>query len=167
MASVHTSVPRRPTTDPGVDESGRAFGIMTFGPVARFAGEVWARRVDQLDRPVLTWAAGSAAEAVPVLARWLAEARVGFRLMFAGPEADLLTARAQAAVLLDAELRLLVTDTTHRPVWCVHCGTTTLAESEIGAVTPCAGCARPLVVHHHVSRHHGSYLGYLANAEER
>ncbi|WP_220187746.1 hypothetical protein, partial [Pseudonocardia pini] len=87
MASVHTSVPRWPTTDPGVDESGRTFGIMTFGPAARSAGEAWARRLAQLDRPVGIWAGGSAAEAAPVLARWLVEARVGFRLMLAAPSA--------------------------------------------------------------------------------
>lgn len=159
MAGVHTSVPRWPTTDPGVDTSGRSFGVVAVGQTARGVAEGWVDEIRGLCRPV-----DHSFHAHPPLDEWLARARVGYRLMLAGPQADLLRLRARAAVLLDAELTLLVTDDRERPVWCVHCGTTTRAEAEVDGRAACAGCARELVVHHHVSRAHGSYLGYWSGA---
>jgi dimethylamine monooxygenase subunit C len=151
---MYSSVPRWPTADPGVDETGRAFGIVAVDAPGRRVAESWAGRIHALGRPLDLWFGADAP-----LAEWLDRARVGYRLMLAGPEADLLTLRAAAGVLLDAELTLLVTDRTERPVWCAHCGTTGRAA---GAALRCPGCGRELAVHDHTSRAHGTYLGSTA-----
>lgn len=169
MAAEHTSVPRWPRTDPGVDRSGRAFAILSFGADAAGVARGWAREVARLDRPVWTWHGDGADPVLGELADRAGAARVGWRLMLAGPEADVLAARATAtaAGLLDPELTLLVTDDRRRRVWCSHCGATTLAEVAVDDVTDCAGCGRSLLAYHHVSRRHAIYLGFMVDAEEK
>nr|WP_275585788.1 dimethylamine monooxygenase subunit DmmA family protein [Geodermatophilus sabuli] len=95
-------------------------------------------------------------------------ARVGWRLMLAGPEVDVLAARAVATGLglLDAEIRTAVTGADHKRVSCPHCRVITEAEVPVGAEVPCRGCARRLHVYAHVSRRTGAYLGFMADAEE-
>jgi dimethylamine monooxygenase subunit C len=170
MGAAHTSVPRWPTTDPGVDRTGRAFAIMAFGPGAAPVAERWHREVARLGRPVWVRRVEGADDAVLTeLDERVAAARVGWRLMLAGPQADVLAAYAVAtrAGFLAAEIAVLVTDDRHRRVWCAHCDTTSLAEVATGDVTPCAGCGRSLLVYHHVSRRSAAYLGFMADAEER
>lgn len=169
MGAAHTSVPRWPTTDPGVDGSGRAFAIMAFGPDAAPAAERWHREVARLGRPVWVRRVEGADETVLAeLDGLVAAARVGWRLMLAGPQSDVLAAYAVAtrAGVLSAEIAVLVTDDRHRRVWCAHCDTTSVAEVATGDVTPCAGCGRSLLVHHHVSRRSAAYLGFMVDAEE-
>ena len=67
---------------------------------------------------------------------------------------------------LDAELRCWVTEDERRRVQCPHCHAHTVARVAVGATADCAGCGRSLLVYHHVSRRHGAYLGFMADAEE-
>jgi hypothetical protein len=169
MGAAHTSVPRWPRTDPGVDRAGRAFAIMAFGPDAAPVGEHWHREVARLGRPVWLRRVERADEtALGELDEQLDAARVGWRLMLAGPQADVLAAYAGAtrAGVLAAEIAVLVTDDRHRRVWCAHCDTTSVADVATGEVTPCHGCGRSLLVYHHVSRRSAAYLGFMVDAEE-
>jgi dimethylamine monooxygenase subunit C len=98
----------------------------------------------------------------------LERARVGVRIMAAGPELEVLdiAGAARAAGAIDAELGCFVTDDSVRRVQCPHCHAHTEARVAVGETVPCAGCARSLIVYHHVSRRHGAYLGYMVDAEE-
>jgi dimethylamine monooxygenase subunit C len=168
MGAEHTSVPRWPAVDPGVDPAARAVAMLGFGPdgvavVRRWLGQVPA------GTPVTCTTTGAADAAVlGELARRVAASTVGWRLMLAGSEADVLAARAVAldGGLLDAEVRTAVTGTRRKRVFCAHCRTTTEADVPVGAETGCSGCGRRLFVYWHVSRRAGSYLGYMADAEE-
>lgn len=139
-----------------IDESGRAFGIVAVDAAARPVADAWWTRLRELGRPVQTWFGPT-----PPLDAWLAAARVGYRLLLAGPEADLLALRARAGVLLDAEITLHVTDSRERVVRCARCRTATRTEA---AVLDCAGCGLRLAVHDHVSTVHGAHLGSWSGA---
>ncbi|MGY1593057.1 dimethylamine monooxygenase subunit DmmA family protein [Geodermatophilus sp. SYSU D00708] len=168
MGTEHTSVPRWPAADPGVDPAARSLTLFGFGAagvdaVRRWLGQVPART------PVVATTTGAADAAVLAeLARRVAASTVGWRLMLAGPEADVLAARAVAldGGLLDAEVRTLVTGTERKRVFCPHCRATTEADVPVGGETGCTGCGRRLFVYWHVSRRAGSYLGFMADAEE-
>ncbi|SHN75061.1 dimethylamine monooxygenase subunit DmmA family protein [Cryptosporangium aurantiacum] len=155
---AHSSVPRWPRTDPGVDETGRAYAVLAFGADAERVAARWRERLAVLGRPVRAWSGERATETVlSDLADQVGAATVGWRLMLAGPQADVLRARAVALAggAVDAEVTVLVTDDRLRRVWCAHCETTTEAADDV----VCAGCGRDLVVHAHVSRHRAAYLG--------
>ena len=78
---------------------------------------------------------GAAREVVPLdhaleaLAGQVETAKVGWRLMLAGPEIDVLRACAVAhdGGALASEIGVAVVESPRRRVWCVHCGTTTEA----------------------------------------
>lgn len=108
------------------------------------------------------------AEEHEVLAPCFREATVGWRLMIAGPLADVLRARSLALEtgLLDEEILVATTRTDQLPVVCAHCGETTFAEVTIGDVVDCAGCGESLLIYHHVSRRRAGFLGFKADAEE-
>lgn len=162
MGAGHTSVPRWPTEDPGVDESGRGFAVMAFGAEAAPVAARWCERIRSLGRPLWVRRSDRADEdALGALAERLRAATVGWRLLLAGPEADVLRAHAVAldGGALDAELRILVTGDRRRRVWCAHCAVTTEAAVRPDQHLPCAGCGRTLVVHPHVSRVRAAYLG--------
>lgn len=103
-----------------------------------------------------------------MLARCLGRARVGWRLMIAGPLADVLRARSAAleAGLLDEEILVATTRIDLLPVACAHCEEITLVEAKIDDVVDCPSCLEPLLIYHHVSRRLGSFLGFKADAEE-
>lgn len=162
------SVPRWPTAgadpEPGVDENGRAYAVTAFGADAVPVAERWRARIATLGRPVRLRRFDRASdEALAALAGQLRDATVGWRLMLAGPEADVLRAHAVArdAGALDAELTLWITGDDRRRVWCAHCATTSDADVRPGDTVPCAGCGRTLVVHEHVSRRRAAYLGSI------
>ena len=168
MGAAHTSVPRWPAAVPGVDATGRAVTLVGFGADGRRLADRWAGEVpagtpvdvlvaDRADDPLLA-----------ALAERVGGAVVGWRLMLAGPEVDVLAARAVATSLglLDAELRVAVTCTERKRVYCPHCRTTTATTAPVSGETPCAGCGRRLHVYAHVSRRAGAYLGFMADAEE-
>jgi dimethylamine monooxygenase subunit C len=163
----HTSVPRWSGAPPGADRSGRSFAVMSFSDAARAIAQRWQGEL--ADCPVWTWHSAAADdEALAALREQLAGAAVGWRLLLAGPEHDVLRARAEAvrAGVLDAEITVSVSSAEYRRVWCAHCGTETGASIPVGAEAGCTGCGRSLLVHHHFSRRHATYLGFQVDAEE-
>jgi hypothetical protein len=168
MGAEHTSVPRWPAAEPGVDPAARSVALLGFGPAGVHVVRRWLGQVPA-GTPVTCTTTGAADAAVlEELAERVAGATVGWRLMLAGPEADVLAARAVAVDggLFDAEIRTAVTGTEAKRVFCPHCRSTTEAAVAVGAETGCAGCGRRLFVYWHVSRRSGSYLGYMADAED-
>lgn len=103
-----------------------------------------------------------------VLARCFTAAKIGWRLMIAGPLADVLRARSRAleAGLLDEEILVATTRTDRLPVFCAHCEETTLAAAAIDDVVDCSACGEPLLIYYHVSRRRGAFLGFKVDAEE-
>jgi dimethylamine monooxygenase subunit C len=167
VSEQHTSVPRWGDQPPAVDPAGREYVVVSSGEDARAVAAGWRDAVEALGRPL--WSehhdAGSAA---PALAERLQGARVGVRVMIAAPELEALDAlrAAHAAGAIDAEIRVHVTDRGVRRVQCPHCHAHTEAAVEVDATVTCDGCGRTLLVYHHVSRVHGAYLGFMADAEE-
>jgi hypothetical protein len=168
VGAEHTSVPRWGAERPTPDPAARALLLVGFGSRGCAITTAWAADVPA-GRPVEVLAADEADEPVlAVLAARVAAARVGWRLMLAGPEVDVLAARAVAvrAGALDAEIRCAVTSTERKRVFCPHCRTTTGTTAPVAADVPCDGCGRRLHVYAHVSRRAGAYLGFMADAEE-
>ena len=168
MIPTHSTVPRWPAQPPRVDPSGRSYGVVTFGPEAAPLAEQWLAELAGLGAPVwrLSDAGGPMTGALEFC---LASATTGLRLLAAGPEQQVLAVQATAhqAGLIDAELTLHATSIRERLVYCVHCKTTSSVTAGVSEVATCAGCGRRLVVYAHLSRRSGSYLGFLADAEER
>jgi hypothetical protein len=166
MGLEHTSVPRWPGRPPPVDPAGRSVTILAFGPPAHPVAAAWAAQAGGRARVLLRPAPDEGVEAAVHGAA--AGATVGWRLMLAGPEEDVLRARAAALRLgaVPGEIGVHVTDTGRRRVWCAHCRTVTAARVPVGGTVPCASCGRTLHVYHHVSRPKAAYLGYQADAEE-
>ena len=91
-------------------------------------------------------------------------ARVGWRLMIAGPADACLRLRAHALGLGvgDDEITVASTDVTDKDVHCAHCRAVTHDAVPLGGVVACRGCGRRLAVQAHVSRRLGAHLGVLA-----
>jgi hypothetical protein len=133
--------------------------VLSFGPDARPLGDRWEAGATS---PVWRLHAPEAsAEVLAALGAHVAAATVGWRLLVAGPEADVLAACAVATDggALAAEISAVMTDRRRRRVRCVHCAATT--ETEAPAVT-CPGCGRALRVEPSLSRRHAAYLGLAA-----
>ncbi|MFI6358596.1 dimethylamine monooxygenase subunit DmmA family protein [Streptomyces sp. NPDC050743] len=98
----------------------------------------------------------------------LADARVGVRVRLAGPVGACLALRGAAAMVGLEEEELFLAPTGPGPIdlFCAHCGVATAVVAAIGDVAACGGCARNLVIYHHVSRRNGQFLGYKIDAEE-
>lgn len=168
MGALHTSVPRWPAEIPAVDPAGRAVALLAFGAAGKRLLTAWRAAVPERT-PVWSHVVDRADDdSLGLLARQVAEARVGWRLMLAGPEVDVLAARSVAIGLgvLDAEIRTVVTGAARKRVFCPHCRGTTETAAPVAAEVPCAGCGRRLHVYGHVSRRLGAYLGFMADAEE-
>jgi hypothetical protein len=168
VGAAHTSVPRWAPGVPAVDPAARWLALLGLGRRGAVAVEEW-RSAAPDGVPVWVHTAPRADD--DVLARLAAQvesARVGWRLMVAGPEVDVLAARAVATRLgaLESEIRVAVTSTRRRRVWCAHCRTTTETAQPVSGETPCRGCGRRLHVYAHVSRRRGAHLGFAADAEE-
>ena len=168
MGAEHTSIPRWAAEVPAADPAARAVALLGFGSAGaqvvaewrqqvRTGTDVWSRLASRADDATLA-----------ELEEQVRAARVGWRLMLAGPEADVLAARSLAVRcgLLDAELRTAVTDAGRKRVFCAHCRTTTEQVLPVAAVVECPGCGRRLHVYAHVSRRLGAYLGFMVDAEE-
>ncbi|TWG08156.1 dimethylamine monooxygenase subunit DmmA family protein [Saccharopolyspora dendranthemae] len=148
----------------GVDPTGRRFAIIGIGPGAREITRRWARSAPGASRAVH----GDRAEEVTgALDAQLRAARVGWRLMLAGPEADVLALRSRAitAGAVDEEIRCQVTSRERLVVHCAHCAADTETTASPGAEARCGGCGQPLHIYSHVSRFRGSYLGFRADVE--
>ncbi|GAB7069278.1 hypothetical protein H7J06_00530 [Mycobacterium hodleri] len=94
----------------------------------------------------------------------VATARVGWRLMIAGPADACLRLRAHALGIGigDDEITVASTDVTAKDVHCAHCRAVTHDAVPLGGVVACHGCGRRLAVQAHVSRRIGAHLGVLA-----
>lgn len=165
-----TSVPPWATTvhQPDADLTGRYWTVVSFGAddvAANWTAQITARFPDA-DITVHAVDADDAAAAA--VSADLAEARVGWRLMVAGPADRCLRLRAHALHCGVADDEIVVASTTVglREVLCVHCGTRTCSDVAIESVVPCAGCGRNLLVYYHVSRLKGAHLGFMVDAEE-
>ena len=169
MAAEHTSVPRWPRSDPGVDRTGRAYAVVSFGAAAAQIADGWHRELDALARPVWRHQPSSATEqTLAALCAHLATATVGLRLMVAGPQAEVLRVYSEAtsAGVLDCEIVVMVTEESRRRVRCLHCFEISQADVATGQLLMCDGCGRELFVYHHVSRRDAVYMGFMADAEE-
>lgn len=171
-----TSVPGWATevTCPPADLSGRHWTIIAFGEAGMQVARRWqdelARSRPGFDLVVHEMPEDDSGDlACEALRADLTDARVGWRLMIAGPASYCLTVRAEAvaAGVADDEMTVASTEVARRAVQCVHCRTVTVAAVELEDVLACTGCARNLLVHYHVSRLQGAHLGYMADAEQQ
>jgi hypothetical protein len=170
VISAHSTVPRWPAEPPALDPSGRSYVVLAFGSEAEQIAAAWRRQIQTLELPLISLDSGpDAAETVDRLNEVLASAFTGVRLLVAGPEQEVLAVQsaARAAGMIDAELTLHVTSAASRKVYCVHCKTTSSVQAAVEEVAPCGGCGQEILVFPHLSRRSGSYLGFLADAEER
>lgn len=163
-------------TRPGADLSGRYWTVIAFDDGSSDGGavtEIIAAWITQIDarhpgsRPRVHLVSDAVAAQNAVTAD-LATALVGWRLMIAGPADACLRLRAHAVRhgVGDDEITVASTAVTHLDVHCAHCRAVTRAEVELEGVVRCIACKRSLVVHHHVSRRIGAYLGSMADADE-
>ncbi|CAN3129923.1 dimethylamine monooxygenase subunit DmmA family protein [Mycobacterium sp. smrl_JER01] len=171
-----TSVPAWATvaTRPAADTSGTSWTIIAFGAAGADVARQWAAEIASR-----RGAAGTRVHEVPIeggdrradaaLQKDLEGARVGWRLMLAGPAASCLRLRAaaMAAGIADDELTVASTDVVTRTVLCVHCGAVTVADVDLEDILACSGCHRNLVVYYHVSRRKGAHLGFMSDAEHQ
>jgi hypothetical protein len=140
MHGDYTSVPRLAgAAPPCVDPAGRSYAVIAVGAAARLVAERW---LDKIHSPV--WSClveGLDSGLVSSFEERLRAARIGWRLMLAGPEADVMRLRAQAirAGALPVEIREYVTEANRRRVHCAHCRTVTEADAELGGTVVCEG----------------------------
>jgi hypothetical protein len=165
VSAEHTSVPRWPQRPPEVDDSGRSYLVISTGTEGRAVASAWRQEIIARGRKLERFHGPSPAV---WLAGRLTKARVGVRVMAAGPQLELLDVlrAARSAGMIDAELALHVVGAKRLRVHCAHCGADTEADVGIGELIGCAGCGRSLLVYHHVSRPRGAHLGYQIDAEE-
>lgn len=170
-----TSVPAwavTPTT-PDADISGRYWTIVAFGSSGGDIARMWCTQIaaagyESAIRLHEVPAIEGDDQARAALIADLADARVGWRLMMAGPAHACLRLRALAVQLdvADDEMTVASTEVDSRAVHCVHCRTVTCEPVQIDDVLPCSGCGRNLLVYYHVSRRQGVHLGFMVDAEE-
>lgn len=166
-----TSVPPWTVTPtlPDADLTGASWTVVAIGSGAADVVDTWCAQIASA-RPgaeVRTHRVGDADEAIEAVDADLAQARVGWRLLVAGPSHECLRVRAHAVHcdVADDEMTFASTEVAQRTVWCVHCDERNIAPVEIEGVVVCGGCERKLLVHYHVSRRQGAYLGYQIDAE--
>ncbi|WP_099024225.1 dimethylamine monooxygenase subunit DmmA family protein [Mycolicibacterium palauense] len=172
-------------TGPDADLTGRSWTVIGFGTDAEAVLEGWRAQVAEAhpgaelrvhtfpegfkpgSEPESEPGSGSVQAAVAAMQADLADARVGWRLMVAGPAHLCLRLRAAAvrAGVADDELTVASTSVDRREVQCVHCGAVTGADVALEDVLPCGGCGRNLLVYYHVSRRLGTHLGFQVDAE--
>jgi len=101
-----------------------------------------------------------------VLSAELERASMGCRLYLLGNEHLVWEAsrRAAKAGLGEAEIQRERAGAPARPMFCVHCRTTT--PDVTATVAPCSGCGRTLFVRDHFSRQLGAYMAFQIDAEE-
>lgn len=145
------------------------YAIGTGDPVGSAVG-VWcaAATSGECGIPTLVSTFQDVHAAVAAVSSTTASARIGARLMVAGPASDCAAVRAAALQQgwTDEEIGVGSTCVQDRRVTCSHCGTVTTTAAGIENVFACHGCARDLVVYYHFSRRTGTYLGFMVNAED-
>lgn len=125
-------------------------------------GSAWQRELPAGARHV---GAADESAALARLREELEAAAMGLRLYLVGSEALIWQASrlADAFGLGEDEVRRWRTGAAARPVFCVHCRTTT--RDVRTTLFACSGCARTLFVRDHFSRRLGAYMGFQADAE--
>jgi len=156
-------------TRPDADLSGRAWTIMAFGPDGADVARDWLAQIASVGgESAVRLHEVDPGRAIEALTADLADARVGWRLMMAGPADACLHLRGAATGLgvADDEMTVASTDVDSRAVHCVHCAAVTRARVQLDEVLACGSCGRNLLVYYHVSRRGGTYLGFMVDAEE-
>ncbi|MBB2202339.1 dimethylamine monooxygenase subunit DmmA family protein [Gluconacetobacter tumulisoli] len=170
VPSATTNLPRWPASAPGIDPQGRGFVLVGLGPAGADTLAGWAADVAAAGHPCRQRRDASAQVTADTLA-WLDDAlgaaRVGWRLMLAGPASDILelAARARTAGMIEAEIRCHAVGEGPARLQCVHCKTLFRAEAVPGSHVACPGCGRALVVHQHLSRRLAALVAFSADAE--
>lgn len=164
----HTSVPPWAVpggTAPARDQDGAAYVLLGVGPEAGPVLDGWAEELRE--RPLVRFDSTDLDTATARLGEALAEARVGVRVRVAAPSGACLALRGVAftAGVEDDEMHLAPTALGPIDLFCVHCRSVTSTDAAIDDVVPCAGCARNLLIYHHVSRRNGRFLGFQVDAE--
>lgn len=108
---------------------------------------------------------GCDTDLVTWLAEQLAESTVSTTVYLAGPEGFLWKchAVARASGMARSAVRMDLTGSAARRVYCVHCKT--VAERVQTTVHRCAGCGHSLWIRDHFSRLLGCYVGVRVDAE--
>lgn len=154
---------------PPADLSGRSWTVIAFGAQGADAAQQWRQQIADAggESAVRVHHAADTTDAITALRADLADARVGWRLLMAGPAHACLGLRAEAVALgvADDEMTVASDDVEARSVQCVHCRAVTHAEVGLEDVLPCTGCGRNLLVYYHVSRRLGAHLGFMVDAE--
>ncbi len=147
------------------DLTGSSYLLVGVGDAGRAATAELRGRLP--DVPVTVVIADDAESALSATQSAIAESTVGVRVAICGPVGACLRLRgvAVAAGLEDDEITVTPCGTADIDVFCSHCGAVTSAVAAIDDVVTCTGCARNLLVYHHVSRRTGHYLGFMVDAE--
>ncbi|WP_179468801.1 dimethylamine monooxygenase subunit DmmA family protein [Mycolicibacterium vinylchloridicum] len=149
---------------PAADLTGRQYTVLAIGAEA---AEIAARWTAQISAEHRVHRVADAAEACRALDADLADARVGWRLLLAGPAHVCLRVRARALELgaTDDEITVASTEVDTREVYCAHCRSTTTAATGLSQEITCPDCGRRLFVYYHVSRRLGAHLGFATHAD--
>ncbi len=170
---AHTSVPgwavAAAADVPVPNVAGTACLLVGVGADAAPVVEEWRAAAAHLPATaVRTILAEDGPAAAVRLTEELDRATVGVRVLLAGPAGTCLAVRAAAfnAGLEDDEIAVSPTGMGAIDLFCVHCRRTAPVVAAIDEVVPCT-CGRNLIVHHHVSRSSGRFLGFMVDAEEQ
>lgn len=170
-----TSVPAWATTPtrPPADTAGRYWTAVAFGDAGADVVRTWCDEISaagfESGLAVHRFGADDVEEACAAVVSDAVRARVGWRLMMAGPATACLRLRAKAVDLgiADDEMTVASTDVEQRAVRCVHCRTVTTRAAELEETVTCLGCGRTLLVYYHISRRQGAHLGFMVDAEQQ
>jgi predicted RNA-binding Zn-ribbon protein involved in translation (DUF1610 family) len=167
VASARTNLPRWPTEPPPLDAAGRGFILVALGEGMADVVARWAAATSQPCRQLCDPAAMVTDDLLARFDAALGAAVTGWRLMLAGPASEilLLAARARAAGLIEAEIRMHAVEDGYARAQCAHCKTMFRAQGEPGAHITCPGCDRVLILHQHLSRRLGALVAFSALTE--
>lgn len=140
---------------------------LSFGLEGRAAADRWFAQAGSSVRRRHVATDEADEVALRILRGHLRSAKIGLRILIAGPQTQVhsATAVAMAEGLIGEEIAQAVTNHQEKNVYCPHCRTTTVTEQCVGNVVECVGCSRSLEIYHHFSRRTASYLGFMNDAE--
>ena len=162
-------------TAPALDDTGRTFLVLAYGPAGagsdlERACREWADQAERLGKDVeLHVHDRSDGPALAHVDALLAAATVGVRLVVAGTAQDVrrTVARARRAGVLPSELTEHVLADGPLDVFCPHCAATTETSARPGDTVTCGGCSRTLDIRAHVASWTGTFLGSGTDSEPR
>lgn len=152
----------------GRNDQAVSYLALAFGPKGLGAAEEFLACASSSTPTSLCTVSAADTRVIEAFRATLGRARVGLRILLAGPEADVYAARSVAleAGAVESEILLSITEAVSRRVYCPHCTSTTVTDAAIGRELECSRCHRALVIDQHFSRRTASYLGYMSAAEE-